>query len=135
HFMYSSALLVITAKQKEDLGLKGIPLTVAIKIREKWVFFKDFENNFGVKSRSQQTGEGRLTNSDDPFDGNVHEQAPKVMWVKDTIKGDEKHLYGHITGKRPTPVVICLFISFTCILAPWKSPLKASNSCYLSRRW
>lgn len=91
HFMDGAALLVIAAQQKEDLGLKSIALTVAIKIREERILLEDFQNDLGIECRLKQAGKGRLTDSDDPFDGNVHEQAPKVMFAKDTIKGqDEK---------------------------------------------
>ena len=63
---------MITAQQKENLRLKRISFAVGIKIGQERVLFKDFQNNFGVERGLKQAGEGRLTNSDDPFDGNVH---------------------------------------------------------------
>jgi hypothetical protein len=71
--MYRATLLMITTQQKEDLSLKGIALTVAVKIREEWVLLKDFENYFGIECGLQQAGKSGFTNSDDPFNGKIHE--------------------------------------------------------------
>jgi len=70
--MHGAPLLVVTAQQKEDLRLKGVAFTVSIKIGEKGILFKHFQQNFGVECWLKKAGEGRLADSDDPFDGNVH---------------------------------------------------------------
>jgi hypothetical protein len=77
---------MITTQQKEDLGLKGIAFTITVKIGKERVLFKDFQNDLGIECGLEKAGKSGLTDSDNPFDGNVHEQAPKVMFTKDTIR-------------------------------------------------
>jgi hypothetical protein len=55
---YDVVLLVIAAHQKEYLGLKGIATAVTVKIAQKGIFFKDFQKDFGIKSRLEQARQG-----------------------------------------------------------------------------
>jgi hypothetical protein len=72
---------VIAAQQKEDLRLKGVALTISIKIGEKGILLEDLQKDFGVKYGLKQAGKGRLADSDDPFDGNIR-KAPVVRLIK-----------------------------------------------------
>jgi hypothetical protein len=76
---------MIAAQQKKDLCLKGVAFTVGVEIREKGILLENLKKDLGVKGGLQQAGEGRLSDSDDPFDGNIHENAPVVKLTKDTI--------------------------------------------------
>ena len=76
--MHRPPLLVIAAQEKEDLRLKGITFAVSVKIGEKGILFKYFQQDFGVECWLKKAGEGRLADSDDPFDGNIHGKAPIV---------------------------------------------------------
>jgi hypothetical protein len=76
--MDGPSLLVIAAQQEEDLGLKSIPFAVGVKVRKKWILFEYFQQNFGVECWLKKAGEGRLSDTNDPFDGNIHGKAPRV---------------------------------------------------------
>jgi hypothetical protein len=67
--MDGAPLLLIATQQKEDLCLEGIALPVAVEIRKEWILLEDLEQDFGVKCILKKAGKGRLSNSDDPFDG------------------------------------------------------------------
>jgi hypothetical protein len=76
--VHCAPLLMITAQQEEDLRLKRVTLTICIEIGEKRIFLKHFQKDFSVERWLKHTGEGRFADSNDPFDGNVHERAPMV---------------------------------------------------------
>jgi hypothetical protein len=54
------------------LRLKGVAFTIGVKVGEKGILFKDFQKDFGVEWLLKQAGEGRLADSDDPFNGDIH---------------------------------------------------------------
>jgi hypothetical protein len=58
--------------------LKGVTLTVGVKIGKKRVLLENFQQDLSIEYRLKQASEGRLADSNDPFDGNIHGWAPVV---------------------------------------------------------
>src|SRR5436189_2911579 len=71
-FMDCPSLLVIAAQQKEYLRLKGITFAIRVEIGKKGILLENFQKDFGIECILKKAGEGRLADSNDPFDGNVH---------------------------------------------------------------
>jgi hypothetical protein len=67
------------------LRLKGITFAVSVEIGEKRILLENFQEDFGIECWLKKAGEGRFADSDDPFNGNIHERAPMVNLIKDTI--------------------------------------------------
>src|SRR5512134_926995 len=94
--MHCPPLLVIAAQQKENLRLKGVTFAIGVKIGEKGILLKHFQQDFGVECWLKKAGEGRLADSDDPFDGNIHERAPMMKSHRAALPR-HKHA-GSLTG-------------------------------------
>jgi len=70
--VHRPTLLMIATQQKEYLRLKGVAFAIGVKIGEKGILLKNFQKDFSIECILKKAGEGRLADSNDPFDGNVH---------------------------------------------------------------
>ena len=70
--MHCPPLLMIAAQQKKYLRLVSVKLAIRGGIGKKRILLKNFQKDFGVERILKKAGEGRLADSNDPFDGNIH---------------------------------------------------------------